>query len=234
MYSIKHYVYIPAVVCYYSMVNLTQGKNIMWGKIRILHKGLILTTVILLLLGLALPVLGQDEEPPQEEPSQEEPLSEPVPRIFITGNDITSPPDAVLHVYGRDLEGNAIDFNTNPLVLTSGGRTIETGVAGSYPAGTFTVFLIDLPNSVEEQIPAVQEAIEQYAATGGVMQENVDSIAIYQVGEDGPRRLLAPTTFHQEVQNFFVDGLTPESGSTALRDSLATLLHQIYPVKQIR
>lgn len=203
----------------------------MWGKIRILHKGLILTTVILLLLGLALPVLGQDEEPPQEEPSQEEPLSEPVPRIFITGNDITSPPDAVLHVYGRDLEGNAIDFNTNPLVLTSGGRTIETGVAGSYPAGTFTVFLIDLPNSVEEQIPAVQEAIEQYAATGGVMQENVDSIAIYQVGEDGPRRLLAPTTFHQEVQNFFVDGLTPESGSTALRDSLATLLDEIEPLK---
>ena len=203
----------------------------MWGKIRNLHKGLILTATILLLLGLALPVLGQDEEPPQEEPSQEEPLSEPVPRIFITGNDITSPPDAVLHVYGRDLEGNAIDFNTNPLVLTSGGRTIETGVAGSYPAGTFTVFLIDLPNSVEEQIPAVQEAIEQYAATGGVMQENVDSIAIYQVGEDGPRRLLAPTTFHQEVQNFFVEGLTPESGSTALRDSLATLLDEIEPLK---
>ena len=56
MYSIKHYVYIPAVVCYYSMVNLTQGKNIMWGKIRNLHKGLILTATILLLLGLVAAV----------------------------------------------------------------------------------------------------------------------------------------------------------------------------------
>ena len=200
----------------------------MWGKIRKLNKLLVLTAMILLLFSLTLPVLGQDEEPTEEEATQEAPTQEPLlPQIFITGNDITSPPNAALLVYGRDLDGKAIDFNSDPVVLTSGGRTIDTVVSGSSPVGTFTVFLVDLPNSVEEQLPAIQEAIEQYAATGGVMQENVDTIAIFQVGETGPRQLLGPTTFHQEVQNFFVDGLTPETGSTALRDSLATMLDQI-------
>jgi hypothetical protein len=204
----------------------------MWGKIRNLNKMLVIAVSFLLLLGLTLPVFGQDEEPPEEEATQEVPTQEPLlPQIFITGNDITSPPNAALYVYGRDLEGNAIDFNEDPVVLTSGGRTIETVVSGSNPVGTFTVFLVDLPNSVEEQIPAIQEAIEQYAATGGIMQENVDSVAIYQVGETGPRQLLGPTTFHQEVQNFFVDGLTPETGSTALRDSLATMLEEIEGIK---
>jgi hypothetical protein len=204
----------------------------MWGKIRKLTKLFVLTAGILLLFSLALPVLGQDEEPPEEESTEEAPVQEPLlPQIFITGNDITSPPNAALLVYGRDLEGKAIDFNTDPVVLTSGGRTIDTIVSGSSPAGTFTVFLVDLPNSVEEQLPAIQEAIEQYAATGGVMQENVDSIAIFQVGETAPRQLLGPTTFHQEVQNFFVDGLTPETGSTALRDSLATMLDQVEGLK---
>jgi hypothetical protein len=214
------------------MVNLTQGKNSMWGKIRKLNRLLIVTVSLLLLFSLTLPVLGQDEEPTEEEPAQEAPTPEPVlPQIFITGNDITSPPNAALIVYGRDLEGKAIDFNADPVVLTSGGRTIETEVSGSKPEGTFTVFLVDLPNSVEEQLPAIQETIEQYAATGGIMQENVDSIAIYQVGESGPRQLLRPTTFHQEVQNFFVDGLTPETGSTALRDSLAKMLDEIEGLK---
>jgi hypothetical protein len=208
----------------------------MWGKYFNLYKILMVTGTLLLLLGLALPVLGQDEEPPQEEPSQdetsqEEPLADPQPRLFITGNDVTSPPNSVIYVYGRDLEGNAIDFNRDPLVLTSGGRTIETVISGSEPVGTLTVFLVDLPNSVEEQIPAVQQAIEQYAATGGVLQENVDSVAIFQVGESSPKMLLAPTTYHQEVQNFFVDGLTPETGSTALRDSLALMLEEVERLK---
>ena len=110
----------------------------MRGKIRNLNKVLMVTVALLLLFGLALPVLGQDEEPPQEEAtqedsSQEEPLAEPQPQLFITGNDVTSPPNSVLYVYGRDLEGNAIDFNRDPLVLTSGGRTIETVVSGSQP-----------------------------------------------------------------------------------------------------
>ena len=152
----------------------------MWGKNRPSYKILVLSIAILLLAGLALPALGQDEEP-TEEPSQES-IQEPLPQVFITGNDITTPPNSIIHVYGRDLEGNAIDFTTDPLILKSGGAEIETTVSDTYPAGTFTVFLIDLPNSVEEQVPAIQDAIQQFAGPGG-MQEQVDSIAIYQVGE---------------------------------------------------
>ena len=200
----------------------------MWGKNRPSYKILVLSIAILLLAGLALPALGQDEEP-TEEPSQES-IQEPLPQVFITGNDITTPPNSIIHVYGRDLEGNAIDFTTDPLILKSGGAEIETTVSDTYPAGTFTVFLIDLPNSVEEQVPAIQDAIQQFAGPGG-MQEQVDSIAIYQVGESRPKQLLAPTTFYNEVQNFFVDELTPESGSTALRDSLAILLDEVEALK---
>ncbi|MFL7838552.1 MAG: FHA domain-containing protein [Candidatus Promineifilaceae bacterium] len=204
----------------------------MRGKFRNLNNVLVVIVSLLLLLSLALPVLGQDEEPTDEDTAQEEPTLEPLlPQIFITGNDVTSPPTAALHVYGRDLDGKTIDFNNDPVVMTSGGRTIDAAVSGTYPVGTFTVFLVDLPNSVEDQIPAIQEAIEQYASTGGVMQENVDSIAIYQVGESNPKTLLGPTTFHQEVQNFFVDGLTPETGSTALRDSLFIMLDEIEGLK---
>ncbi|MFN2123371.1 MAG: FHA domain-containing protein [Candidatus Promineifilaceae bacterium] len=204
----------------------------MRGKFRNLNNVLVVIVSLLLLLSLALPVLGQDEEPSDEDTAQEEPTLEPLlPQIFITGNDVTSPPTAALHVYGRDLDGKTIDFNNDPVVMTSGGRTIDAAVSGTYPVGTFTVFLVDLPNSVEDQIPAIQEAIEQYASTGGVMQENVDSIAIYQVGESNPKTLLGPTTFHQEVQNFFVDGLTPETGSTALRDSLFIMLDEIEGLK---
>ncbi len=187
----------------------------MWGNTRPLFKILTLSVAVLLFTGLALPLRGQ----------------EPLPEIFITGNDITTPPNSVLHVYGRDAQGNAIDFAADPLVLTSEGTAIETVVSGTHPAGTLTVFLIDLPIGIEEQLPAIQQAIQQFAGPGGGMNEQVDSIAIYQVGATEPKELLPPTTFYNEVQNFFVDDLTPETGATALRDSLAILLDEVETLK---
>jgi hypothetical protein len=203
----------------------------MRGKTLTSLKIFVFGLVILWLAGLFLPVLGQEPEEPEEPEQEEVVVLEPVEHIYITGNDITTPPNSVLHVYGRDLEGNAIDFNNTPVVLKSGDTVIPTTVSGTHAAGTFTVFLVDLPNSVEDQIPAIQDAILQFAGPGGGMQENVDSIAIYQVGETSPRQLMEPATFYNEVQNFFVDGLTPEEGSTALRDSLGALLEEVEALK---
>ncbi len=202
----------------------------MWGITRTSLKIFVFGLVILLLVGPAMPVLGQEPDEPEEE-QDEVVVLEPLPQIFITGSDITTPPNSVLHVYGRDLEGNAIDFSDTQVILKSGDTVIPTTVSDTYPAGTFTVFLVDLPNSVEDQIPAIQDAILQFAGPGGGMQENVDSIAVYQVGETSPSQLLAPATFYNEVQNFFVDGLTPEAGSTALRDSLGILLDELEALK---
>jgi hypothetical protein len=84
---------------------------------------------------------------------------------------------------------------------------------------------------VEEQLPAVQQAIQQFASPGGGMQESLDQVAIYQAGETEAVQLLAPTMFYNEVQNFFGDGLTPELGSTALIDSIASLIPQIEGMK---
>ncbi len=187
----------------------------MWGKSRTSFNSLLLIAAILVLTVLVAPLYGQEF----------------VPQIFITGNDITSPPSSVLHVYGRDAQGNAIDFAANPVILTSEGTEIASTVSGTTPVGTFTVFLVDLPQGVEEQLPAIQQAIQQFASAQGGMQEQIDSIAIYQVGESAPSQLLPPTTFYNEVTNFFVDELTPVAGSTALRDSLALLLEEVDGLK---
>lgn len=156
---------------------------------------------------------------------------EPVPELFITGDDVTTPPGIVLHVYGRDAQGAAIDFTNNPLVVTEDGGTIETTIDGTYPGGTFTVFLIDIPTGVSQQIPIIQDALRQFASPTGGMQEQTDYMAIYQVGEAEARQLLEPTNFYNTVQNFFVDPLQPDTGTTALIDSTASLLGQLEELK---
>jgi len=205
----------------------------MWGKIHPWFRALTLAIVILFLAGTVTSLRGQEQDPEPEE--EQDPESQPelpeLPQIFITGNDVTNPPTIVLHVYGRDDEGKAIDFISEPLTLTSNGTPMIPSVTDTYPAGTFTVFLIDIPTGVEAQIPAIQDAIKQFAAPGSGMQEQIDYIAIYQVGETEASQLLAPDNFYNSVQNYFVDDLTPETGSTALIDSLASLLDQMEGLK---
>jgi hypothetical protein len=132
-----------------------------------------------------------------------------------------------LHVYGRDEEGRAIDFTTEDIRVTSNGVPVVPSVTDSLPVGTFTVFLIDIPTGVEEQLPAIQDAIKQFASPGSGMQEQIDYIAIYQVGESGAAQLLPPDNFYNSVQNFFVDDLQPETEATALIDSIVSVLDQI-------
>lgn len=203
----------------------------MWGKTHPWSQLLALVVAIFSLIGFAASLHGQEPEPETEEPDQVEQVVLPelpeLPQLFITGNDVTNPPTIVLHVSGRDAEGKAIDFTNEPLKLISNGAAVVPSVTDSHPVGTFTVFLIDIPTGVEAQLPAIQDAIKQFASPGSGMQEQIDYISIYQVGETEASVSLAPDNFYNSVQNFFVDELTPETGSTALIDSLASVIDQM-------
>ncbi len=207
----------------------------MWGKIRSWSHVIALAIAIFALIGIATSLYAQDTEPDPEdteEAAEVEEIALPeMPQLAITGNDVTNPPTIVLHVYGRDEEGRAIDFTTEDIRLTSNGVPVVPSVTESLPVGTFTVFLIDIPTGVAEQLPAIQDAIKQFASPGSGMQEQVDYIAIYQVGETGASQLLPPDNFYNSVQNYFVDDLQPETEATALIDSIVSVLDQIEDVK---
>jgi hypothetical protein len=227
--DLKHYVYNLPAVCYYSKIKMSQKDKLMWGKFHQRLKMLAMLIVLLFLAGFTVSVLAQDQDP-EEEPEETQ-VQDPLPRIYITGNDVTNPPNIILHVFGRDEDGRAIDFNNQPLTVNHNGTNIIPAINGSIPGGTFTVFLIDIPTGVEEQLPAIQEAIKQFASPGSGMQEQIDTVAIYQVGETEAIQLLAPDSFYNSVQNFFVDDLTPETGSTALIDSLISMIDQMDELK---
>ncbi|MDX1416652.1 MAG: FHA domain-containing protein [Candidatus Promineifilaceae bacterium] len=197
----------------------------MWGKIHFWLRTLALVIALLSLAGFSVTLLAQDQDP-EEEPEEVE-IQDPLPKLYITGNDVTNPPNIILHVYGRDLEGRAIDFNEESLTVTHDGITVIPTLVDTFPSGTFTVFLIDIPTGVEEQLPAIQEAIKQFASPGSGMQEQIDTVAIFQVGETEAKQLLAPDTFYNSVQNFFADDLVPETEATALIDSIGSMIDQM-------
>lgn len=207
----------------------------MLGKTRLWSQLIALAVAIFVLVGFVTSVYGQEPEPDPEETEEAEQVEEielpKMPQLYITGNDVTNPPTIVLNVYGRDAEGRAIDFSTENIRLTSNGVNVVPSVADKIPIGTFTLFLIDIPTGVEEQLPAIQEAIKQFASPGSGMQEQIDYVAIYQVGESEAAQLLPPANFYNSVQNFFVDDLTPETDATALIDSIASALDQIETLK---
>ncbi len=155
----------------------------------------------------------------------------PVPWLRITGSNISSPPAIEIHVVGMDENGRSLDLSQTPLDILHNGQSVGPGnYAGTYTAGTFTVFLIDIPAGVAEQFPAIQDTILQFASPGN-MQEETDAIAIYQVGETAAIELLSPTFFYNSVRNLFATPLTPATGATALIDSTMGLLEQLEELK---
>ena len=178
---------------------------------------LILVNIIALLCLTGSLVRAQDAVPP-------------TPHLVITGSDASSPPNIQLQVVGMDGQGNVIDFNGGGVVLKENGVPVDFQVTGSTPVGTLTVFLIDVPGGVSEQIPAIQQAILQYASAGN-MAEGTDYVAIYRISESGPVELLAPTNFYNSVQNAFATPLEPETGATALVDSTMNMLNQVEGLK---
>ncbi len=152
--------------------------------------------------------------------------SPPPPRLFITQTDASSPPTMELQVYGLTSQGDALDFASAPLSLKHNGLPIISyEVAAPREVGTLTIFLIDIPEGTSAQFAAIADAINGYAATP-TMKEQVDAVAVYEVGANTAQQLLAPTQFYNSVRNLFATPLTASTGSTALIDSIGGLLQQ--------
>ncbi|MCB9419245.1 MAG: FHA domain-containing protein [Ardenticatenaceae bacterium] len=152
-------------------------------------------------------------------------------QIFITGSKVSSPPNVDLTVYGMDGSGNPLDFSQQTLTVYHNGVPSGPVTAnGRTSVGTFTLFLIDIPPGVSAQLPAIQEAIKQFASPA-TMQEGLDVVAIYKAGETAAAQILPPEQFHNSVSNLFATPLEPELGATALLDSLGGLIDQINELK---
>lgn len=155
-------------------------------------------------------------------------------QIYITRNDVSRAPTIELQVYGRDAQGAAVDF-TNQFVAVFHASTLvaesQVQVVGSVDVGTLTLFLLDLPTGVSNEVAAIQQAIEAYAAEP-FMQEQVDYVAIYEVGSATAASVLEPVGFQNSVRNHFAaNPLTTQATTTALYDSLGGLLNNVAALK---
>jgi hypothetical protein len=152
-------------------------------------------------------------------------------RVVISSADAGSAPTIVLRAYAVDSQGALVDLSPQNVVVSHDGMPVnDVETVGDYEAGTFTIFVVDLPPGVEPELATIQQAIEQYASPPE-LQESSDYIAIYQIGEDQAAQLLAPVNFYNSIRNFFSDPLTSQAGPTALLDSLGSLLEETESLK---
>jgi hypothetical protein len=187
----------------------------MQQKVR--QRPFLILLVLLYTLCLAGVSLAQETTPPS-------------PRLFITDTDASSPPGIELQAYGFDSNGAALSLTAQSVQVTHNGQATAVESVSAVPVGTFTIFLVDIPEGVAAQIPAVQDAILQFASDP-TMREGVDYVAVYKVGVANPTELLAPTNFHNSVRNLFATPLATETGATALIDSTVSLLNQMPSLK---
>ncbi len=155
-------------------------------------------------------------------------------QIFISDSNTESFPTIQLRLYGKDGQGNPIDFATEPLFISHDGFPVDEIVFdGRVPVGTLTVFLVDAAGGTSDQIPAIVAAIQQYASPGN-MEEQRDYVAIYQIRTDGPQQLLAPTQFHNAVANLFnTTPLAAEEGATSLYTSVIDMIGRMDELKPL-
>ncbi len=153
-------------------------------------------------------------------------------RLFITDSNTETFPGVGLRVYGMDGQGLPIDFAAEPLFVSHNGFPVDEVIFDRKESvGTLTVFLIDAAGGTSDQIPAIVDAIRQYASPGN-MQEQVDYVAVYQIRADGPQQLLEPTQFHNGIANLFnTSSLTAEEGATSLYDSVINMIGQVETLK---
>jgi hypothetical protein len=152
-------------------------------------------------------------------------------RLVISSADASSAPTIVLRAYAVDGQGAPLELTAQNLTVTHGGQPVtDVETLADYEAGTFTVFIVDLPPGVEAQLSTIQQAVEQYASPP-LLQEATDYVAIYQVGESRATQLLAPVNFHNAIRNFFAEPFQSQAGPTALLDSVGTLLEEVETLK---
>ena len=185
------------------MVNLSRQRLFLWAALSAAALGLL----------VAAPAGAQDAR-----------------QITITNVDSSSAPTIELTVFGLDGSGTPIDFTSTPLEVRHNGELIGADRVEILPdaasIGTVALFLVDLPPGVGGDIPAVQDAIKQYAAPP-YMEELVDYTALYRVGAAGATPVLPAAEFYNSVANQFQTPLPTESGATALYDSVGGLLQSI-------
>ena len=151
--------------------------------------------------------------------------------LFVTKTDSTGAPVVELHAYGIDGQGESISLSPQTVTISHGGVVVpDWTIAGESSAGTFTIFIIDIPPGVSDQLDDIGNVINEFA-TPANMQEQLDYVAIYQVGATDVVERVAPTTFHNGIRNLFADPLNPEVGPTALLDSVGNLLDDIETIK---
>lgn len=153
-------------------------------------------------------------------------------QLFITDANAEHFPTVQIRLYGKDGQGNSIDFATEPLFISHNRFPADEVVFdGTVPVGTLTVFLIDAAGGVSDHIPNIVSAIQQFASPGN-MVEQTDYVAIYQVRTNGPQELLAPTQFHNSVANLFnTTPLVPEEGATSLYESAIDMIGRMEQLK---
>jgi len=152
-------------------------------------------------------------------------------QVLITGSDDSGAPTVQLHVYALDNQGNFISLDEQSVVVTHNGVEVsDVSLASPYEAGTFTLIVLDVPEGVSAHIPAIQEAILQYASDS-YMKQQVDYVAIYAVDELAASQIMEPVEFHNSITNAFASPLSPKSGATALIDSLMGLLNNVDSLK---
>ncbi len=152
-------------------------------------------------------------------------------QLKITGSDASSAPTILLHVYAADGQGNPVTLDPSSLTILHGGSPVsDISIGTPYQAGTFTIFVLDIPQGVADQIPTIQTAIQQYASEQ-TMVEQVDSVAIFAVDQLAATQILGASSFRNEVINTFASPLSPTTGATALIDSLMGLLNNIDSLK---
>ncbi len=186
--------------------------------------------IVIFIIG-ALPLAPawaqDDEQGDQEEQPETQGPAEARARLFITATDTSTVPQVTLRAYGMGVDGRPLDLAAERLAVRHGGETADdVSVGGAVDVGTFTIFLLDITSGVDDQIPAIQQTIEQYAAPA-YMREQMDQVAIYRVGAENASEALAPTGFYNSVRNFFSGGLEPQDGPTALIDSMVGLLNDM-------
>ncbi len=192
----------------------------MWVSKKNLKRSILFLLFSLTFFGV--PAWAQEEEPTGRPP---------VDRLFINDSDVSRVPSIELLMVGRDNQGNALDFSAETVNITHNDQPVgPIEYVGEQQVGTLTVFLIDIPTGVSAQLTDIQNTIKQYASPD-YMAEQVDSIAVYQVGGGTAVQLLAPTGFYNSVQNLFATPLAPETEATALFDSTVDLLEQVEGLK---
>jgi hypothetical protein len=149
-------------------------------------------------------------------------------RVKITSSEMESAPNIILRAFAVDGQGEPLPLQADNIIIFHNGQAVnDVRVIGEYQAGTFTIFMVDVPGGLQDKLQPIQEVIEQFSNTP-YMDERADYIALYRVGATGAEQLLSPSNFHNTIRDFFSSTpLQPATEQTALADSVGNLLGQI-------